>query len=136
MDETLARQVRARAGDACEYCRIRQAHYPAPSAIDHVIARQHGGRTTGSNLALACLHCNAHKGPNIAGVDPDHGRIVRLFNPRRHKWQRHFRWSGVYLVGRTAIGRATVTVLNMNGAYLLGLRQELAEEGLFPAGGW
>lgn len=58
MDEALASQVRQRAGNACEYCRLHQAFYPTvPFPIDHVIARQHGGRTTLSNLALSCLHC-------------------------------------------------------------------------------
>jgi hypothetical protein len=80
-----------------------------------------------------CSFCNAHKGPNIAGMDPKRRRLTGLFNPRRHTWDRHFRWVGAYLFGRTAIGRATVAVLNMNGDYLLGLRQELWQEGLFPA---
>jgi 5-methylcytosine-specific restriction endonuclease McrA len=39
--------------------------------IDHIIARQHGSRTELDNLALACVHCNRFKGPNVAGLDPD-----------------------------------------------------------------
>ncbi len=71
MDATLAQEVRDRAGDACEYCQMPQAFYPTSTfPIDHVIARQHGGRTRLGNLALACLHCNAHKGPNLTGIDP------------------------------------------------------------------
>jgi hypothetical protein len=57
---------------------------------------------------------------------------VRLFNPRRHKWARHFRWDGPLLVGRTPIGRVTVHVLGMNDPIRVALRQELIEEGLFP----
>ncbi len=133
MDELVVREVWRRAGNTCEYCRIPQEYYPAPFQVDHIIARQHGGVSASRNLALACLHCNGHKGPNIAGMDPRQKRLTALFNPRRHKWERHFRWRGAYLVGRTALGRTTVAVLNMNGAYLLGLRQELLEEGLFPA---
>lgn len=57
MDESLAQEVRQRAGDACEYCRMPQAYYPTvPFPIDHVIARQHGGPTVPANLALSCLH--------------------------------------------------------------------------------
>ena len=26
--------------------------------------------------------CNLHKGPNLSGVDPDTGQVVRLFDPR------------------------------------------------------
>lgn len=132
MEDTLLRDVRRRAADACEYCRIPQSFYPVPFEIDHIIARQHGGASVSQNLALACLHCNGHKGPNIAGIDPRSRRLTALFNPRRHKWERHFRWQGAHLVGRSALGRTTVAVLDMNGVYLLGLRRELFEEGLFP----
>src|SRR5262245_9600965 len=107
MDETLVQEVWRRASNTCEYCLIPQDYYPAPSEIDHIISRQHGGPTILSNLALSCLHCNSHKGPNIAGIDPVTKKLTRLFHPRRHKWHRHFRWEGAYLAGRTAVGRAT-----------------------------
>src|SRR5262245_40103327 len=125
MDERLVEEVWRRAGSACEYCRIPQQFYPAPFEVDHIIARQHRGTSASGNLALACLHCNGHKGLDIAGRDPKTNRLTALFNPRRHKWDRRFRWQGVYLVGRTPIGRTTVAVLNMNGAYMLALRQSL-----------
>lgn len=132
MDPSLVREVWRRAGGACEYCRMPQACYPAPFEIDHIIARQHGGSTVFGNLALACLHCNSHKGPNIAGLDPRTRRLSRLFNPRRHRWEKHFRWDGPRLVGRTAVGRTTIAVLAINGPYLVALRQELIQEGQFP----
>jgi HNH endonuclease len=95
MDESLARKVRERAGNACEYGRMPQRYYrTVPFPIDHIIARQHGGATRLGNLALSCLHDNSHKGPNIAGVDPLTRKLTKLFNPRRHKWERHFRWDG------------------------------------------
>ncbi len=100
--------------------------------IDHVIAQKHHGATTAANLVLACFPCNNHKGPNIAGIDPVTNQIVRLFNPRRHKWQRHFRWDGPILVGLTSIGRATVDVLEINDYDRVRLRQSLIEEGVFP----
>lgn len=107
-------------------------YYPVPFAIDHIIARQHRGKTVRGNLALACLHCNSYKGPNIASLDPRTGKLTRLFNPRRHAWHRHFRWHGAHLIGLTPIGRATVAVLNMNAAFMVRLREELIEENLFP----
>jgi HNH endonuclease len=132
MDESLAEQVRQRAGGVCEYCRMPQAFYPTvPFPIDHVIARQHSGPTASGNLALSCLHCNSHKGPNIAGIDPQTNRLTRLFHPRRHKWERHFRWVGPALIGRTAVGRVTVVVLAMNDPDIVEVRQALFEEGLF-----
>jgi hypothetical protein len=133
MDERLAQEVRRRAGEACEYCRVAQASYSTvPFPIDHVIARQHEGPTVVGNLALSCLHCNSHKGPNIAGIDPRTKRLTKLFNPRRHKWGRHFRWDGPLVVGRTAIGRVTVAVLAMNAPEAVEVREALIEEGIFP----
>jgi hypothetical protein len=84
--------------------------------IEHVIPKQHGGPTTLLNLAYSCLHCNRHKGPNLAGLERigTASTLVPLFHPRRHKWDRHFRWSGPILVGRTPVGRVTIQVLDMN----------------------
>jgi hypothetical protein len=84
MNELLVRQVWRRAKSCCEYCRIPQNYFPSPFEIDHIIARQHDGPTSLDNLALACLHCNAHKGPNLSGLDPQTGQLTRLFHPRRH----------------------------------------------------
>jgi hypothetical protein len=132
MDESVAQEVRRRARHACEYCHVPQASYLTPFEIDHIIARQHGGPTVLSNLALSCLHCNAHKGPNIAGLDPLTKKLTKLFNPRRHKWARHFGWDGPYLVGKTPIGRATIAVLAMNDPDAVQARADLIAEGLFP----
>ncbi len=133
MDESTAMEVRRRAGNICEYCRMPKVYYPTvPFPIDHIVARQHGGPTTLGNLALSCLHDNSDKGPNIAGIDPLTRRITKLFNPRRHKWNRHFRWDGPYLRGRTAIGRTTIVVLAMNHPDVVRVRRSLIEEGLFP----
>jgi hypothetical protein len=109
-----------------------QAFYPVPFQIDHIIARQHDGATVAGNLALSCLHCNSYKGPNIAGRDKITRQLTPLFNPRRHRWARHFRWRGPLIVGRTPVGRVTVAVLNMNGEFLIRLREELTKDDLFP----
>jgi HNH endonuclease len=103
-----------------------------PFEVDHIIAEHHEGRTLASNLCLACFACNRHKGPNVAGVDPKTRKIVPLFNPRRHKWSRHFRWDGPVLIGQTPYGRATVIALKMNLDHRIDLRQGLIGEGKFP----
>jgi hypothetical protein len=131
MKASLQRQIWQLAGASCEYCRLPQASDPLPFQIDHIIAEQHGGRTVRSNLALSCLFCNKRKGPNIAGIDPKSRRMVRLFHPRRDKWNRHFRWRGPVLVGRTAIGRATIAVLAINDIQNVALRAALIENGEF-----
>jgi hypothetical protein len=101
--------------------------------IDHIIPRQHRGPTTAANLALACFRCNRRHGPNLAGIDPETGAIVRLFHPRRHKWRRHFSWDGPFLIGRSAIGRATVEVFGINEPLRVRHRAQLMAEGTWPA---
>jgi hypothetical protein len=49
-------------------------------------------------------------------LDPESGALVRLFHPRQDQWDEHFERNGVIIVGRTAIGRATVGLLKMNAA--------------------
>jgi hypothetical protein len=109
-----------------------QEHLELSFEIDHIIARKHRGSTRAGNLCLACFACNNHKGPNISGLDTQTKKIVPLFNPRRHKWHRHFRWDGPVLVGLTPAGRATVAVLEINLDYRVAFRQGLIAEGVFP----
>lgn len=80
------------------------------------------------NLALARPHCNRFKGPNIAGLDPESGHLVRLFHPRSDIWAEHFLLDGSRIVGQTPIGRATVHVLAMNADDVVLIRVELLEE--------
>jgi hypothetical protein len=135
MDSALVQFVWDRASFRCEYCGIPQDLDDSPFEIDHIIAIKHGGRTIASNLALSCFHDNSHKGPNVAGFDPTTRRLTRLFNPRHHKWRRHFCWQGAYLLGRTAIGRVTIVILKMNDPLRITLREGLMEEGRFPPPG-
>jgi hypothetical protein len=81
------------------------------------------------NLALACHRCNLHKGPNLTGIDPQTGQVASLFNPRRDRWSDHFTMEGARIHGVSAIGRATVQVLNMNDARRLELRTEVLKHG-------
>jgi len=132
MDRTLENLVWERAGSRCEYCRMPQRYDPLDFEIDHIIPLVHGGLTKANNLALACFLDNSYKGPNLAGIDPISRRIERLFHPRRHSWQRHFRWQGAVLLGRTPIGRATIAVLRINLPHRVAHRQTLIDEGIFP----
>jgi hypothetical protein len=129
---TLREQVAVRAGRCCEYCHLPEHYTSLPFQLDHIIADKHEGETSLENLAYACIHCNAFKGPNIAGRDRQTGRTVRLFDPRRDRWDDHFRWDGPMLEGRTAIGRATIAVLRINLAYRVSVRASLMSEGFFP----
>lgn len=126
MDAAIRTLVRERANHRCEYCRLPQYALPlAPFHIEHIIARQHGGPDDVSNLALACHHCNLHKGPNLTGIDPETGLVVLLFHPRQEHWHDHFALAGPMVVGLTPTGRTTVRVLAMNAARRMELRLEL-----------
>jgi hypothetical protein len=132
MNESLERRVWRRAAGRCEYCKIPAYVSEFTFPIDHIIAQQHGGKTTYDNLALSCPHDNFHNGPYIAGLDLETGRLTRLFNPRRRKWSAHFAWDGPILVGKTPIGRTTLFVLNMNHPDRVEVRRLLIVAGVFP----
>ena len=129
MDAATRDFVRRRADNRCEYCLLRQEHSDLTHHIEHIVAKQHGGRDDIENLALACHRCNLRKGPNLTGVDPGSGELVPLFHPRRDQWAEHFLFRGVRIEGITAAGRATVHVLAMNDARRLDLRSELLAHG-------
>ncbi|MCX6855976.1 MAG: HNH endonuclease [Verrucomicrobia bacterium] len=126
----LVKLVRDRAEGRCEYCHFPESHTQVGFQTDHIIASKHAGTSNDSNLASACYYCNVHKGPNVAGVDPITGDIVRLYHPRSDTWLDHFRWDGPWLFGHTAIARATIHVLEINEASAVQLRALLLEEGI------
>ncbi len=121
--------VRQRAHDACEYCGFPEAFSELRFVIDHIVARQHNGQTISENLAYCCPFCNSRKGPNLTGIDPQTGGIARLFNPRTDAWKDHFRGADAVIVPLTAIGRATVAVLEFNHPDQLDPRHTLVREG-------
>ena len=131
MDESLRRLVRLRAGDRCEYCHFPVAAAELPFHLDHIVAVKHRGPTTSANLAWACFSCNLYKGPNIAGLDPVTGKLTRLFHPRRDVWNEHFDWDGLWLRGKTAVGRTSIAVLAINAADSIAVREALRDEGIF-----
>lgn len=124
--------VKQRARNRCEYCELDQEFSILPHQIDHVRATKHHGPNTLENTCFACAHCNAAKGPNVAGYDAETGILVPLFNPRKDAWKVHFRWRGGILVGRTPVGRATIDVLRINDSDCIEQREDLIEAGLFP----
>ena len=76
-------------------------------------------------LWIACWGCNLHKQARITAVDPDTGILTRLFHPNLQNWHEHFVWQerGLLIIGRTAIGRATVDALQLNRLPLVESRQ-------------
>ena len=130
MKAAVRRFVKRRAQGRCEYCRIPQAAHPFVGfQIEHIIAKKHGGSDDPDNLCVACERCNAHKGPNLTGIDPTTNQIQRLFDPRQQDWDMHFASLGPLIVGLTDVGRTTVDVLAMNESRRVQLRARLIAQG-------
>ena len=131
----LYRQVATRARDRCEYCGLPQAAEVMDLTVDHVVPRAGQGSTELSNLALACLACHSRKWKFTQSTDSLTGRQVPLDDPRRQRWQDHFRWIDDDLTrieGKTATGRATVELLQMNSRRAVQIRRWLMFVGLHP----
>jgi HNH endonuclease len=128
MSATLRLEVRQRAGARCEYCQLPEvAPHLMRFHLEHIRARLHGGPSALSNLAWACARCNERKGANLSGVDSDTDRVVRLFNPRRAAWARHFvwirghdfrgdRWTNI----RCAVSEAQLGVVRNHASFIFG----------------
>jgi hypothetical protein len=100
MTPAVKARVRKRAGHRCEYCQLRQDDSPlATLHVEHILPRVHGGSDDLGNLALACIDCNLHKGPNLTGIDPETERVTPLFHPRHDRWEDHLQWRGIYVRG-------------------------------------
>ena len=130
----LATQVKARAVGRCEYCHAPQVLIGQAFHIDHIVPRSVGGQTASANLCLACSHCNIAKASQTHATDSRKGKSVSLFNSRADTWETHFRWSSDWtrLIGRNAVGRATVAALNMNASILKRARSYWRVVGLIP----
>lgn len=116
VNNPLRADVASRANEQCEYCQYPEEHSPSSFQVEHIVPRSADGPTELRNLALACSHCNLHKGNRQEGTDPQTGTAVRIFNPRINDWTVHFRLNRETgeIEGQTPIGRTTVEVLLMN----------------------
>ena len=127
------REIRAVAGDCCEYCRVSEQNRLIGFQIDHIIPLRHGGEDHSENLCLACLECHSYKGPNVAALDPLTGEATKLYNPRLQDWKEHFKVNAdATLFGLTPEGRATVGVLRINAGQRRVQRQALLLLGDYP----
>lgn len=134
ISQKLRRRVTETAHDRCEYCQTWQEMTLATFHLDHIIPQAEGGATEFQNLCLSCPFCNEFKGGRWRSRDPQTGRQVRLFNPRRDRWHKHFRWSedATRIVGLTARGRATVAALRLNNQIAQTARRFWVAAGIHP----
>lgn len=130
----VQRRVRAQARNRCGYCISSQKYILGLLEMEHIHPEALGGTDDEENLWLACRLCNGFKGIQTHGRDPITGRRVKLFNPRRQQWKRHFTWSadGTRIIGLTVCGRATVIALKLNNLLAINVRREWVKAGWHP----
>jgi len=97
-----------------------------PHEVDHIVAEKHDGLTVAENLALACALCNKRKGTDLTTIDPQTSLITPLFNPRKDRWEQHFRIETGTLIAMSPSARVTIKLLNLNDPQLVEIRRLLA----------
>lgn len=137
ISDIIQDQVRRRAFHLCEYCHASEKWQYVRFTVDHVIPLDLDGSDDLNNLALACFHCNRRKWNHITGIDPESDQEVALFNPRCDQWSEHFVWSmdGLYIVGLTPTGRATIATLELNRERVFNIRAADKEVDRHPPDG-
>lgn len=134
ISDALYQSVARDARSQCGYCRAPQRALPYRLEIEHLLPTSLGGGDARDNLWLSCHKCNKFRSNRVTAVDPLTNGTVPLFNPRRDDWLEHFAWQegGLYIVGRTAIGRATVAALSVNDDYHQSARWVWMVAGIYP----
>lgn len=129
--------IAERARDRCEYCQSPAEFATQTFSIEHIIPVSCGGETELDNLALACPGCNGHKYNKTQAPDSVDGKLVLLYNPRKQKWQDHFKWNDdfTHVIGLTPTGRATISTLRMNRLGVVNIRSALFAIGAHPPAG-
>jgi hypothetical protein len=116
IDAAMRQFIRERARGLCEYCHSPERISANRFTCDHVLPRSLGGLDELGNLALACRRCNERRYNFVGGFDPVTKTVQPLFNPRTQNWSEHFAWTSnaVEILGISALGRATVSRLDLN----------------------
>lgn len=118
----------------CGYCRTQEVVSGVRLTLEHLYPKFLGGKDEIDNLWLSCRECNEAKGVLLEATDPETQQIVPLYNPRKERWDKHFFWTedGTQIVGKTAIGRATVLILDLNNEFRVKSRAIWVEAGYHP----
>jgi hypothetical protein len=133
VSDKLRQKIISQAGNRSGYCLGEQRYIFAPLEIDHLFPVALGGTDTEENLWLACPLCNSRKGMKTHGIDEITKKKTPLFNPRKQNWKRHFVIeNGIEIVGKTAVGRATVSALQMNNKIAITVRENWVIASWYP----
>jgi hypothetical protein len=125
--------VSSRANHLCEYCLVHERDTYLGCQVDHIISEKHQGLTVAANLAFACAFCNRAKGSDIGSLVLSTGQFTRFFNPRCDQWAEHFILLEAAIQPLTAIGEATVSILQFNEPDRLLERESLLRLGRYPS---
>jgi len=134
VSKELRKKIAKEARYRCGYCLTVASIAGYEMDVEHIIPESAGGLTEEANLWLSCSKCNLHKSDRTQAIDSLTGETISLFNPREQRWPAHFEWSkeGDLILGKTAIGRATVKALHLNRTILVTARQRWVKARLHP----
>jgi HNH endonuclease len=132
VSDSLRQFVANRAGNRCEYCLLHADNAYFRHQVDHILSRKHGGLSISSNLALACIRCNAWKGTDLGTIELKGGLLIAFFNPRQDKWLEHFVCRGALIEPLTPRGEVTARLLRFNLDKRVAERRLLISAGRYP----
>ena len=134
----LRSRVAAQARFRCGYCQTQEVVSGIPLTVEHIKPIARGGTDDEKNLWLSCRLCNEAKGTSEEFLDGETGKTVPLFNPRTQLWDEHFVWdsTAVTIIGKTAVGRATIAALSLNNELRVRSRAIWVEAGWHPPSGF
>jgi HNH endonuclease len=133
ISKKLREKVAERADYLCEYCLISYEDAFYGCEVEHIISRKHGGSSKLENLAYSCAFCNRFKGTDLTSIDWQTGEFIRFFNPRKDKWNEHFKLKKDKIEAISKIGETTERILQFNNKVRLIERQELIFRKRFPS---
>lgn len=132
MTAGLRQRIEQRAGERCEYCQAPAFICAYTFHLEHCIPKAAGGKSGESNLALACASCNFKKSSHTHAMDPVSGAMQPVFHPVAQLWNNHFSLKGSKITGKTAVGRASVVLLDLNSLKRQEARKVWRSTGLWP----
>ncbi|QTA79362.1 Uncharacterized protein dnl_16290 [Desulfonema limicola] len=76
------------------------------------------------------MRCNRNKGPNVGSFDPETGKLVPFYNPRKQNWDEHFKIKDAIIIPLTPEARVTVMIFRLNNEDRITERKCMKEAGL------